>query len=73
MESTIQCLKKPENTYFLFQTGLLFVLVVAALINLSLQTGNVELWTMILTAVIGIVVPNPKLKSVKDMTLQTEH
>lgn len=71
MES-IHCLKKPENTYFVFQTSLFFMLALAAVINLSLRTGNLELWTMILTAVIGIVVPNPKLKSVKDNGTDTD-
>lgn len=66
MDSTLQCLGKPENSYFLFQTTLFLGLVIAAVINLSLQTGHVELWTLVLTAVLGIVVPNPKLKLVKE-------
>lgn len=65
VHTTLQCLTKPENSFFLFQTGLFFLLTVAAIINISLQTGNIELWTLILTAILGIIVPNPRLKPVK--------
>lgn len=61
--SVIQCMTKPENTLFMVQVTAILLVVGASVINLSLQTGNVELWTMILTASLGYLMPNPKFTS----------
>lgn len=58
--NAFQCLIKPENTLFLVQVVAILVVVIASVVNLSLSTGNVELWTMILTASFGYLMPNPK-------------
>lgn len=63
MSNTFQCLVKPENTLFIVQVVAILVIVIAAVVNLSLHTGNVELWTMILTSSIGYLMPNPQFKT----------
>lgn len=63
--STIQCLGKPENTLFIVQVFAILISVTAAIINISLRTGNLELWTMILTASLGYLMPNPQFKNIK--------
>lgn len=63
MSNTLHCLMKPENTLFVVQVVAILVVVVASIVNLSFHTGNVELWTMILTASLGYLMPNPQFKS----------
>lgn len=58
--NAFQCITKPENTLFLVQVTAILMVVGASVINLSLQTGNIELWTMILVASLGYLMPNPK-------------
>ena len=58
-----QCILKPENTLFLVQVIAILIVVVASITNLSLHTGNQELWTMMLTASLGYLMPNPKFRA----------
>ena len=73
-----QCILKPENTLFLVQVIAILIVVIASITNLSLHTGNQELWTMMLTASLGYLMPNPKFRAnphavekVKEPELQT--
>ena len=58
---------KPDVILFSFQVLLIFVVVCVSLLNLSLQWGNQNLWTVILTSSLGYIMPNPKLKEVIDV------
>ena len=53
---------KPDVILFTFQILLIFTVVCVSLLNLTLQWGNQNLWTVILTASFGYIMPNPKLK-----------
>ena len=64
--NTFQCLVKPENTLFLVQVVTTLIVVISAVVNLSIQSGNVELWTMILTSSLGYLMPNPKFTANAD-------
>lgn len=56
-------LTKPDVILFFFQVALIFIVVCFALINLTYQWGNLNLWTVILTGSLGYIMPNPKLKT----------
>jgi hypothetical protein len=53
---------KPDVVLFAFQVFLIFIVVCVSLMNLSLQWGNQNLWTVVLTGSLGYIMPNPKLK-----------
>lgn len=61
---------------FSAQVGLIFCVVLTSLFNLSMEWGNQNLWTMVLTSCLGYIMPNPKIKistlwnnkSIKDAT-----
>lgn len=53
---------KPKLFLFAAQIGLIFIVVIASLINLSLNNGNQNLWMIVLTSCLGYILPNPKLK-----------
>lgn len=54
---------KADVFIFLTQVLLLFIVVITSLVNLSLDNGNTNLWTMVLTSCLGYMMPNPRLKS----------
>ena len=54
--------KKPDVVLFVSQLFLICVVVCVSLMNLSLQWGNQNLWTVVLTGSLGYIMPNPKLK-----------
>ena len=60
--STKSTLTQPDVVLFIFQVILIFVVVCVSLINLTLQWGNQNLWTVVLTGSLGYIMPNPKLK-----------
>lgn len=65
--------KKPDVILFFFQVLLIFVVVCVSLLNLSLQWGNHDLWTVILTSSLGYIMPNPRLKrSVDQKNLESK-
>jgi len=53
---------KPTLILFCVQVALIFVVVCASIINLTFEYGNKDLWIMVLTASLGYIMPNPKLK-----------
>ena len=54
---------KPDVLLFCFQVVLIFVVVCVSLLNLTLQWGNLNMWTVILTGSLGYIMPNPKLRT----------
>lgn len=73
MEPTSKLVSKADVLLFTSQVLLLFIVVITSLVNLSIDRGNTNLWTMILTSCLGYMMPNPKLKSVatKDKSQDT--
>ena len=58
------CSKKiaQNKITFTFQIIAIYVIILAAIINLSLQQKDKELWLVLLSSCIGYVLPNPGLK-----------
>jgi hypothetical protein len=52
----------PDTALFLCQILVIFIVVCVSLIDLSLQWGNQQLWTVVLTSCLGYIMPNPRLK-----------
>ena len=50
---------------FTVQMLLICVMVIASIINISLDDNNKEMWIVLLPSSKGYVLPNPKLKHVK--------
>lgn len=55
-------ISKPSVLLFAFQISIIFIVICVSLLNLTLQWGNLNLWTVILTSSLGYIMPNPKLK-----------
>jgi hypothetical protein len=53
---------KTENALFLVQVTSILMVVIASILNLSFQTGNLQLWTMVLTSSLAYLMPNPRMK-----------
>lgn len=63
MDSVLRPLSKPDIIIFIAQVVLLFVVVITSLVNLSIDNGNTNLWTMVLTSCLGYMMPNPRFKA----------
>lgn len=50
---------------FIIQIIIITVVILTALLNISLNLGNKELWVMLLSSCLGYILPNPKLKALK--------
>ena len=59
---SVNTFSQPHTILFVVQVVLIFIVVCASLINLTLEIGNQNLWTVILTSCLGIIMPNPRLK-----------
>lgn len=51
---------KQEFTYF-STVCILFTVIIACLVNLSLNKGPTEVWLSLLASSVGILVPNPQI------------
>ncbi len=56
-------LPKQEIVFF-SQIIILYILIITCMINLSINS-NSQIWTSILSTCIGILVPNPRIKTSK--------
>jgi hypothetical protein len=57
---------KADLILFTVQIAIIFIVVLTSLINLTLEYGNQNLWTVVLTSSLGYVMPNPKI-SINDV------
>ncbi len=46
---------------FYFQIFIITVIIFTCIVNLSLKTGNMNLWIALMSSCIGYVLPNPKI------------
>lgn len=61
---------RADIVVFAAQVLLLFIVVLTSLVNLTLNYGNTNLWTMVLTSCLGYMLPHPRLKSSKEKDSQ---
>ena len=56
-------MQRPPRKEFLFfsQVALIFIVILSAIINISLNNGKQEVWIILLSTGIGVLLPNPKL------------
>ena len=51
-----------KELVFCCQMGIIFIVVVSSIYNLSKGHGQSELWTALLSSCLGYILPNPQLK-----------
>lgn len=61
-EGILGSLNRIELTYY-FQVGLIYIVVITAIINLSLSNDEGKLWSSLLSSSIGYLLPHPALPS----------
>ena len=52
-----------SETVFFSQIIIVYIVVIICIVNLSLDRGNSNLWTALLSSSLGYLLPNPKIKS----------
>ena len=52
----------PKFIQFIFQIILLFIVVIVSIVNLSLGTAHYDVWLLLLSTCLGVIVPHPKIK-----------
>ena len=55
---------KSEAVFF-SQIVMIYIVVIACIINLSINNGSSNLWTALLSSSLGYMLPNPSLKSLR--------
>ncbi len=60
-----------REVVFFSQIVVLYIVIITAVINLSIENGDPTLWSTLLGSCLGYVLPNPTLKSQKVITTQT--
>ncbi len=50
------------ETVFFSQIIIIYIVVITCIVNLSLDNGNSNLWTALLSSSLGYLLPNPKIK-----------
>ena len=53
---------------FACQMILVYIVVCSSIINLSMELGDSNLWTALLSSCLGYILPNPKLPSNKNLS-----
>ena len=56
--------KQSQVVYF-SQIIILYIIIITCIINLSINNGNSNLWTALLSSSIGYILPSPKIKNNK--------
>lgn len=62
VSQTSWMLKNRGHFGFWSQVIIIYIVVVTCIINLSIDNGNSNLWTALLSSSLGYLLPNPKLK-----------
>ena len=58
--------KQPKNKLtYISQITVIYTIIAAAIIYLSLQAPDKELWLVLLSSTLGYILPSPNLKFVK--------
>lgn len=57
-------LKYPkQEVVFFSQIFILYIVIVASIVNLSISNDNTNLWITLLSSSIGYMLPNPSIKN----------
>jgi len=60
---SIGCSKVPrEEIIFFTQVILIYIVVIACVVNLSFTDNNTSLWSSLLSGCLGYLLPSPKLR-----------
>lgn len=51
-----------NEVLFIVQVIVILIVVISSIVNLSIQNGDSNMWTALLSCSIGYVLPNPKIK-----------
>lgn len=62
-----------KKVLFSVQLIVLIAMLITAITNIVLKTGNLPLWTAVLGSSLGYLLPNPKLGSFKSETATQTH
>ena len=60
-----------SHCVFACQIAIIYIVIVACIINLSLGNGDSTLWTTLMSSSLGYVLPSPKLKVKKNDIINT--
>lgn len=55
-----------KEVVFFTQVILLYIIIITCIVNLSLGSGDSNLWTCLLSSCLGYLLPNPRLESKGD-------
>jgi hypothetical protein len=51
-----------QEVVFFAQIIIIYAVIIASIINLSIGGGNTNLWTVMLSSCLGYLLPNPSIK-----------
>lgn len=61
--------RMPKNQFtYITQVVVIYGIIITAIIHLSLQSPNRELWLVLLSSSLGYILPSPGLKFIKTQT-----
>lgn len=60
--SEVSHVKLSSKVLYTFQLFIIFIVVLAALLNITFDNGDQKFWVSLLSLCIGYTIPNPKLK-----------
>ena len=59
--------KCPKSQFgFVSQIIIIYIIIISSVINLSIENGDKTLWCTLLASSLGCLMPNPRLKSIKN-------
>ncbi len=57
--------KKLSREAFFVQAGLIYIISIACIVNLSIGTGPINVWVALLSGCLGYLLPEPKIRREK--------
>lgn len=61
-----------QEVIFFAQIALIFIIVVASIINLALETGRPEYWAGTMSACLGYILPTPSISFKRERAQRSE-
>ena len=59
-----------KEIIFIFQLIIIFIVVLACILNLTFNESGTNLWTVLLSSSIGYILPNPRLNNSRQFSSQ---
>lgn len=60
--SSVLNFRSTDHLLFLVQVLVILIVVITSIVNLTIENGNLNLWTALLSSCLGYILPNPKIK-----------